>query len=70
MLMILLISIMTHYGILVDQVVAEYINKFLMGFIGINTAGKLTTKIAEAIASRTLATSVEINKSNIPQWEV
>jgi uncharacterized membrane protein (DUF441 family) len=41
MLMALLVAIMGHYGIAIDTEVASMIQNFLVGFIGVNTAGKL-----------------------------
>jgi len=49
MLMMLLIAIMSHYGIALDSKVAELLNTFLASFIGINTVGKITDKIADAL---------------------
>lgn len=49
MLMMLLVAIMSHHGIALDAGTAEIINKFLGGFIGINTLGKVTEKIALAL---------------------
>lgn len=50
MLGILLVALMGHYGQL-DPEVAKYVQNFFIGFIGVNTTGKITDKIVEAVKS-------------------
>jgi hypothetical protein len=52
MLMALLVALMGHYNIVIDQEVSNMINTFLVSFIGINSGGKWIDKIAGAIESK------------------
>ncbi len=49
MLMALAVSLMGHYGVAIDAEVADAIKNFLLGFIGVNSLGKVTDRIAGAI---------------------